>query len=197
MHESYGRDSERMRASRGTATFFSLAALYRFCGEPGGSREQVELGSSLKHERRVQEGREPRENKRKGESCWKSGGGRVCLYTWRRAELADEVGSMPDAAGGHGAVRTFLRLLSPSVPRVRAFHSRLARVFDIFSYYLSPLPHFSRGAYFGSSSSLPKIDFSPIYLLVLARSIYGTVFPTGLRPCLPRRPPSLKLSFKS
>ena len=121
--------------------------------------EQVELGSSLKHERRVQEGREPRENKREGESCWKSGGGRV-------AGLADEVGSMPDAAGGegdHGAARTFLRLLSPSVPRVRAFHNRLARVFDIFSYYLSPLPHFSRGAYFGSSSSLPKMGFSPIY----------------------------------
>jgi hypothetical protein len=41
-------------------------------------------------------------NKRKRESCWKSGGGRVRLYTWRRAGLADEVGSdaIPDTAGG-------------------------------------------------------------------------------------------------
>jgi len=55
-----------MRASRGTATFFPLAASYRFCGDPargGAGREQVELGSSLKHERRVQEGREPRGKK--------------------------------------------------------------------------------------------------------------------------------------
>jgi hypothetical protein len=37
--------------------------------------------------------------KREGESCWKSGGGRVRLYTWRSAGLADEV-AMPDAAGG-------------------------------------------------------------------------------------------------
>jgi hypothetical protein len=43
-------------------------------------------------------------DKRKRESCWKSGGGRVRLYTWRRAGLADEVGSdaIPDAAGGEG-----------------------------------------------------------------------------------------------
>jgi hypothetical protein len=42
--------------------------------------------------------------KREGESCWKSGGGRVRLYTWRKAGLADEVGfdAMPDAAGGEG-----------------------------------------------------------------------------------------------
>jgi len=52
-----------MRASRGTATFFPLAASYRFCGDRGAGREQVELGSSLKHERRVQEGREPRGKK--------------------------------------------------------------------------------------------------------------------------------------
>jgi hypothetical protein len=52
-----------MRASRGTATFFLLAASYRFCGDREAGREQVELGSSPKHERRVQEGREPREKK--------------------------------------------------------------------------------------------------------------------------------------
>jgi len=43
-------------------------------------------------------------NKREGESCWKSGGGRVRLYTWRRAGLADEARSdtIPDVAGGEG-----------------------------------------------------------------------------------------------
>jgi hypothetical protein len=44
------------------------------------------------------------------EKCWKSGGGRVCLYTWRRAGLADEGGSdaILDAVGGedgHGAAK--------------------------------------------------------------------------------------------
>jgi hypothetical protein len=73
-----------MRASCHTATFFPLAASYRFCGDRGTGREQVELGSGLRHERRVQEGREPRGGEREGESCWKSGGGRVRLYTWRR-----------------------------------------------------------------------------------------------------------------
>jgi hypothetical protein len=44
-------------------------------------------------------------NKRKRESCWKSGGGRVRLYTWRRDRAWQmEVGSdaIPDAAGGEG-----------------------------------------------------------------------------------------------
>ena len=52
----------------------------------------------------MQEGGRGEENKREGESCWKSGGGRVRLYTWRRTGLADEVGSdaIPDAAGGEG-----------------------------------------------------------------------------------------------
>ena len=59
-----------------------------------------------------------------------------------------------------------------------------------FRHLFFPPPHFLRGAYFSSSSSLPNMGFSPIYLRVLARSIYGIVFPTGLRPCLPRRPPS-------
>ena len=39
---------------------------------------------------------------REEERCWKSGGGRVRLYTWRRAELVDEVwfDAMLDATGG-------------------------------------------------------------------------------------------------
>jgi hypothetical protein len=40
----------------------------------------------------VQEGKEGKGAKREQESCWKSGGGRARLYTWRRAGLADEVG---------------------------------------------------------------------------------------------------------
>ena len=55
----------------------------------------------LKHEGAVQESERGEGNKREGESCWKSGRGRVRLYTWRRTGLADEFGSdaIPDAAG--------------------------------------------------------------------------------------------------
>jgi hypothetical protein len=44
--------------------------------------------------------------KGEGESCWKSGRGRVRLYTWCRAGLADEVefDAMSDARG-HGAIK--------------------------------------------------------------------------------------------
>ncbi len=50
----------------------------------------------------VQRAEECEGAEKEGESCWKSGGGRVRLYTWRRAGLADEVGcdALPDAAGG-------------------------------------------------------------------------------------------------
>ena len=36
----------------------------------------------LRHEEAVKEGEREKGNKREGESCWKSGGGRVRLYTW-------------------------------------------------------------------------------------------------------------------
>ena len=47
-----------------------------------------------------------------------------------------------------------------------------------------------RGTYFGSTSSVPKMDPSPPTLRIMARSIYRTVLPAGLRPRLPihRRP---------
>jgi hypothetical protein len=67
-------------------------------------------------------------------------------------------------------------------------HSSTANLLTFSASFLTiPLPSltFFRGVYFGSSSALPKMGFSPIYLRVLARSIYGTVFPTGLRLCLP------------
>jgi hypothetical protein len=61
----------------------------------------------LRNEGVVQEGGRGEGNKREGESCWKSGGGRVRLYTWRRTGLADEVrcDAIPDAAGGEGRSR--------------------------------------------------------------------------------------------
>jgi hypothetical protein len=48
------------------------------------------------------------EGKSDRKSCWKSGGGRVRLYTWPRVGLADEAGSdaIPDAAGGEGGYGT-------------------------------------------------------------------------------------------
>ena len=66
----------------------------------------------------------------------------------------------------------------------------VAHVFDIHSHSPSPPPPFLRGAYFGSTSSVPKMDLSPSTLRIMARGIYRTVLPTGLRPRLPihRRP---------
>jgi len=84
LHLRPSRDqvAEHMRSSRGIATFFPLVASYRFCEDRRAGREQVELGSSLKHERREQESREPRE-KGEGESCWKSDEGQVRLYPFQ------------------------------------------------------------------------------------------------------------------
>jgi len=45
--------------------------------------------------------------------------------------------------------------------------------------FLSPSP---RGTYFSSTSSVPKMDSSPSTLRIMARGIYKTVIPTGLRP---------------
>ena len=58
--------------------------------------------------------------------------------------------------------------------------------------FLTPtsFPSLFRSSYFGSSGSVPEMDFSRPTLRVMAR---------GLRPCLPRRPPSnlrLRLSFQ-
>jgi hypothetical protein len=96
------RGVERIRVSRRAATFFPLAASYPFCGDRGPGRGVGGARRGLRHEGAVQEGERGEGNKRKRESCWKSGGGRTCLYTWRRTGLADEVGSdtIPDTAGG-------------------------------------------------------------------------------------------------
>ena len=72
----------------------------------------------------------------------------------------------------------------------------VAHVFEIHSHSPS-LPPFLRGTYFGSTSSVPKMDSSPPTLRIMARGIYRTVLPTGLRPCLPiyRRPLSSGVYF--
>jgi hypothetical protein len=61
----------------------------------------------------------------------------------------------------------------------------LLTVFDIHSHSPSPPPPFLRGTYFGSTSSVPKIDSSPSTLRIMARGIYRTMLPTGLHPRLP------------
>jgi hypothetical protein len=76
-------------------------------------------------------------------------------------------------------------------PRLESLHRKtVAHVFDIHSHSPSPPPPFLRGAYFGSPSSVPKMDLSSSTLRIMARGIYRTVLPTGLRPRLPihRRP---------
>jgi hypothetical protein len=74
-----------MRASRRAATFLLLAASYRFCGKRGARQGVSGAQRGLRHEGgAVQESEEGRD-KREGESCWKSGGGRVRLYTWGKA----------------------------------------------------------------------------------------------------------------
>jgi hypothetical protein len=91
----------------------------------------------------------------------------------------------------------FIPFLGFSRQAFQGFELSTADLLTFSTSFLTPLPHFFRGAYFGSSSSLPKMGFSPIYLRVLARSIYGTIFPTGLRPYLPRRPLLLVLPLLS
>jgi len=69
---------------------------------PGPGRGVGGARRGLRHEGAVQEGERGEGNERKPESCWKSGGGRTRLYSWRSTGLADEVSSdaIPGAAGG-------------------------------------------------------------------------------------------------
>jgi hypothetical protein len=79
-----------------------------------------------------------------------------------------------------GRFNHFLGSSAPSAQR--ASRRTVAHVFDINSHSPSP---FLRGTYFGSSSSVPKMDSSPSTLHIMARGIYRTVLPTGFRPRLP------------
>jgi hypothetical protein len=69
----------------------------------GGRREVGGARCGLRHDRlgRCRKLKNEGEE-REGERCWKGGGGRVRLYTWRRAGLVDEVGfdAMLDVVGG-------------------------------------------------------------------------------------------------
>jgi hypothetical protein len=72
----------------------------------------------------------------------------------------------------------------------RAPSAQRASNADCCSRFRHPLsltlpPPFLRGAYFGSTSSVPKMNLSPFTLHIMARGIYRTVLPTGLRPRLP------------
>jgi hypothetical protein len=78
--------------------------------------------------------------------------------------------------------------LGPGAPSAqRALHRRnfVTHVFDIHFHLPSPLPPSSEGPILGSTSSIPKMDFSPSTLRFMARGIYMAVLPTGLRPRLP------------
>ena len=66
-----------------------------------------------------------------------------------------------------------------------------------FSTLPSPLPSLLRATTFGSSSSVPKMDLSRSTLWVMAGGIYRMPFPSGFRPSLPSRPPSLSLGVYS
>jgi hypothetical protein len=69
------------------------------------------------------------------------------------------------------------RALPPQTPLLTFRHP--------LSLTLPTSPPFPRGTYFGSTSSVPKMDSSPSTLRIMARGIYGTVLPTALRLCLP------------
>jgi hypothetical protein len=70
-------------------------------GTRGPGRESVELDAALGTRGPVQESEEEKGGKLRDRELVESGGGRVRLYTWRMAGLADEGGSdaIPDAAG--------------------------------------------------------------------------------------------------
>jgi hypothetical protein len=90
------------------------------------------------------------------------------------------------------AALTFFSALVRQAPREPPRQNRCSR----FRHPLSlkppppPPPLFLRGTYFGSISSVLKMDSSPSTLRIMARGIYRVVLPTGLRPRLPihRRP---------
>jgi len=89
----------------------------------------------------------------------------------------------PEPNPQSGRFNHFLGSSAPSAQR--ASSAPLLTFFDIHSHSTSPFPPFFRGAYFGSTSSVPKMDLSPSTLRIMARGIYRTVLPTGLRPRLP------------
>jgi hypothetical protein len=110
--------------------------------------------------------------------------------------LASPLGRLPDSRDLNPA---FMRLNAELALAVRLgrrtreppTQTRCSR-FSTSTLTPPPPPPFLRGAYFGPTSSVPKMDLSPSTLRITARGIYRAVSPTGLRPRLPlhRRPPS-------
>jgi hypothetical protein len=85
------------------------------------------------------------------------------------------------------AALTFYRL--QHTKRLESLHRRKPLLTLSTSTFTPPSPFlpFLRGTYFGSTSSIPKMDSSPSTLRIMARCIYRTALPTGLRP-RPRLP---------
>jgi hypothetical protein len=91
-----------------------------------------------------------------------------------------------------------LTLFRPQAPSVQGFveppRQTVGHVFDTL---LVPLPSPPRATNFGSSSSVPKMDLSRSTLRAMAGGIWRMLFPSGFRPSLPSRPPSLSLGVYS
>jgi hypothetical protein len=66
-----------------------------------------------------------------------------------------------------------------------------------FSTLSIPSPPFPERPILGSSSSVPKMDLSRFTLRAMVGGIYRMLFPSGFRPSLPSRPPSLSLGVYS
>jgi hypothetical protein len=101
------RGVKRMGVSRRAATFFPVAASYRFCGDRGGpvgskwSSARIEVRGGRRREVREGKGRE----QKRGRELWEKAAGDECVFIPGEGPgLADEVGSdaIPNAAGGEG-----------------------------------------------------------------------------------------------
>ena len=123
---------------------------------------------------------------------------RISLYTYEKVAENGAFGGCFRHPFHHtptctsGRFNLFLGSSAPSAQRASTVEPLLT--FSTSTLTHPPhLPPFLRGTYFGSTSSVPKMDTSPSTLRIMARGIYRTVLPTGLRPRLPihRRPQSL------
>jgi hypothetical protein len=79
-----------------------------------------------------------------------------------------------------GRFNLFLGSSAPSAQRASTVE--LLLTFSTSTLTLPTSPPSSEGTYFGSTSSVPKMDSSPSTLRIMACGIYRTVLPTGLRP---------------
>ena len=106
----------------------------------------------------------------------------ICTRKWRSWRAVFGARAQPACL----AALPLFTLLALKRPRLLSLHFR--HVFDIHSHSPFPLPSAPRAQF-------PKWTSLGLPPLVMAGGIYGTVFPTGLHPCLPRHPPSLNSGF--